>query len=76
MFGKTYLFKGSNQKAVLRAFIKSLRETCDALNKELETQNDIDGNIPYQDLVKLRKQTHCFVCKERFDEKSGAGGNL
>src|SRR5690606_26209648 len=54
MFGKTFLFKGSNQKAVLRAFIKSLRETCDTLNKELETQYDIDKNIPYKDLIKLR----------------------
>ena len=26
MFGKTFLFKGSNQKAVLRAFIKSLEK--------------------------------------------------
>src|SRR5690606_19330380 len=69
MFGKTFLFKGSNQKAVLRAFIKSLRETCDTLNKELETQYDIDKNIPYKDLIKLRKQTHCFVCKEEFKEK-------
>ena len=34
--------KKDNQKAVLRAFIKSLRETCDTLNKELETQYDID----------------------------------
>ena len=68
MFGKTFLFKGSNQKAVLRDFIKSLRETCDTLNKEMDTQYGIDGNIPYKDLIKLRKQTHCFVCKESFME--------
>jgi len=41
MFGKTFLFKGSNQKAVLRDFIKSLRETCDTLNKEMDTQYGI-----------------------------------
>ena len=67
MFGETSLFKGSNQKAVLRDFIKSLRETCDTLNKEMDTQYGIDGNIPYKDLIKLRKQTHCFVCKEPLD---------
>ena len=50
MFGKTFVFKGSNQKTVLRAFIKSLRETCDTLNKEMETQYGIDGNIPYKEL--------------------------
>ena len=34
----------------------------------METQHDIDRNIPYKELVKLRKQTHCFVCKESFKE--------
>ena len=69
MFGKTFLFKGPNQQTVLREFIKSLRETCNTLNKEMETQYAIDEKIPYSELIKLRKQTHCFVCKERFDEK-------
>ena len=68
MFGKTFLFKGSNQKAVLREFIKSIRETCDTLNKEMETQYNIDEKIPYKELIKLKKQTHCFVCRGRFME--------
>jgi len=75
MFGKTFLFKGSNQKAVLRDFIKSLRETCDTLNKEMDTQSGIDGNIPYKDLIKLRKQTHCFVCKEPLEVGLGMTGS-
>ena len=68
MFGKTFLFKGSNQKAVLRDFIKNLRETCDTLNKEMDTQYGIDGNIPYKELIMIKKQTHCFVCKESFKD--------
>ena len=75
MFGKTFLFKGSNQKAVLKDFIKSLRETCEMLNKEMDTQYGIDGNIPYKDLTKLRKQTHCFVCKEPLEVGLGTTGS-
>ena len=75
MFGKTFLFKGSNQKAVLREFIKSLRETCDTLNKEMETQYDIDEKIPYSEMIKLSKQTRCFVCRERFMDGKNDKGN-
>ena len=42
MFGKTFLFKGRNPRSVLRAYIKSLKETCDTLNKELDESNKID----------------------------------
>ena len=70
MLGKTFLFKGSNQQAVLRAFIKSLRETCDELNKEMDAYYGIDRKLTYKEQVELRKQTHCFVCKERFNEKT------
>ena len=44
MFGKTFLFKGKDPKSVLRCYIKSLTETCDTLNKELETASRIDYN--------------------------------
>ena len=42
MFGKTFLFEGRNPSAILRVYIKSLKETCDTLNKELDEYNKID----------------------------------
>ena len=58
------------KRKVFREFIKSLRETCDTLNKEMDAQYGLDMDIPYKELIKLRKQTHCFVSRERFDEKT------
>lgn len=68
MFGKSFLFKGSNPKAVLRAYLKSLKESCDTLNKELEFYSKIDYEQYYKQRAELNKQTHCFVCKENFEE--------
>lgn len=68
MFGKTFLFKGRDPKTVLRAYLKSLKETCDTLNKELDQSNKIDYGQYMREKDELNKQTHCFVCEESFEE--------
>ena len=68
MFGKTFLFKGRDPKSVLRAYLKSLKETCDTLNKELNESNKIDYGQYLREKNELNKQTHCLVCKESFEE--------
>ena len=68
MFGKAFIFKGRDPKSVLRAYLKSLKETCDTLNKELNESNKIDYRQYLKEKNELNKQTYCFVCKESFEE--------
>ena len=68
MFIKTFLFKGRNPRSVLRDYLKSLKETCDTLNNELFESNKIDYEQYLREKNDLNQQTHCFVCKENFEE--------
>ena len=67
MFGKSYEFKGRDDKTVLQAFIKSLIDTCNELSKELNAKIDY-SNLSNEEKHKLNQQTKCFVCGNTFKD--------